>query len=1797
MSWAAEDWTSGLSGQVLKKVQELQVYNEKLIRERQQRQLQLDNSEAALHKHKQKYEEARAELGVVQREMVGVREQAQGETRARDRLTQELQTKVAQVCTLEGQLDSTRKIVQNLTQEVKRLEAELEKLQKESGSGESMLFSTPCWNMNSPWDQSGILLCVPFSLLFLLSVLPLSKSSLRGEDMNKVRQQLLFGDSTKLSVSAVSSPFPQQPHRTSPPLRRKASQSEARPLSSVFPWERDDTRSTPRGKAASTHVSSSFTCSEVITDTSARDDGMEEALRKEIDGLRVRVSGLTQDLQLEKERCRESELHHAQAQKELNLNEQNLTRSRDELARAHTRITQEGDRVQAAEQRVKQLQEELKCQRQNAETSRCNAEQRRKEMEREHQRELLELQRERQSMEKQHQQETNKLNQEIQQARTQHNTLQSQYDKLGLQKQAVERDLEVVQGKLKSTQSDLTESQKRETHTQAKLTESLKENEGLSISLEQLKKREKSLEAEVKRLTEELAEALKLIKELQAQLAAPPPQVVPLPVAGDSFSPVLATYPICSPPHQHSSQRKRTLKTAKPKISDRPGLVTYPSEREPGEGIDSEHISEFGSEDSPTVSIQEGNHCGAQRSSEAEIESSITEQDTGIEDIDTDSCMSDSISEHIFKDDIHCDSENQKSSSSNQGQKLDSSSIVELKKENSALRDELRDIKRELDQRLDDLETQRRAEAEARTKLKQLSKKHSSQAEQHRTKAQELKEKGSKLEAQLEQERKESARLREVVTTLEKEAEKRKEEGEREGEEAKEENINLKEALAQMERKEEDLEKEREEMSKELEVLQSELLQEREERERVREEEKKLRKTYEVEELKIAKLQAELDRLQSSATVESKNVNTNMPLTYLQLGNQPHPINDGTTLENEVMSSFSDNIFFCESVNLQNTIFSKEPKTALITEVVPGEHSPVEQDSTSPGNLEDHTKTTEGMNLDDTTVLILEVERMRAQRDREAERAKKLQKKLEALQNQVTSQTQQLTLAFENQSKHIEGLLRELQQRDSALQRQGEELQRCQNELASLKADKQMTEMVSNMTPSAEKSAEVSEEPSCDMAISTTTQNTHKVATLESFHTMNNKPLQTDQQSFTNVEVGENQNDNVSAASDETSRSHVTLTTAEHVTSASPHVHGRDSVHYTENTIAEELPELLTAAQQDNVPAIETNTKNSQSSVESSFTAMKELPECLQKHLEHSTDNTSTLKMVINRLHEAQNELSELKARHDQLTLQLQEVSRQDVLSLKQEHEQLKLKLKLIDSEPYLSETYLKQDESNNLTNTKEESVSVTDLEEKVVTVGSFEDGEPKCGIEHEQSEDETCTSSHVHSLHEKLQALQSELQLLSEKNRDQAEELQLWRLSALTAEETLDQESNSSPIVVVREEQLVLSCSPAVLYSHTKQNSSMVQYGGLYQPMGYSEPCNADHQRDHQTSSDKNTEDLPSILKAMELIADDNSAINIINDHLKPEIRSMNCESAVQDLSSEMENCDHRHDLAHQIKQMGPSMDQQPGNQPCEITFSPESREDGLAENGIETKVIDPKSHTESAERKDYDVSSLMYDDLVTSTHSGEAHRNMRRQETGLSPSPVSNASNSVRREDNVVDQQEISEVTGDTGSVDKAGAKEVKTVCTQTEECNREVVMEFGGPPQRPVVLHAGTQTHGEQTQQPEKEDEQSDECTESPTLSPSPTSETEKLLLCGSFPIPANPARLAERIRRNRSRMSAAYDDTEYEPYGLPEVVMKGFADIPSGPACPYVLRRGLLGTDALPISIRESPLTEADEEIDP
>nr|XP_046151893.1 uncharacterized protein LOC123993599 isoform X2 [Oncorhynchus gorbuscha] len=148
-----------------------------------------------------------------------------------------------------------------------------------------------------------------------------------------------------------------------------------------------------------------------------------------------------------------------------------------------------------------------------------------------------------------------------------------------------------------------------------------------------------------------------------------------------------------------------------------------------------------------------------------------------------------------------------------------------------------------------------------------------------------------------------------------------------------------------------------------------------------------------------------------------------------------------------------------------------------------------------------------------------------------------------------------------------------------------------------------------------------------------------------------------------------------------------------------------------------------------------------------------------------------------------------------------------------------------------------------------------------------------------------------------------------------------------------------------------------------------------------------------------------------------------------------------------------------------------------------------------------------------------------------------------------------------------------------ERLSSVDVSSTSSQTEEGRETGTL--------PETHHVYTQT---------EEEENDEEPTESPPVSPVQMSEAEgdRMLFSGSFPIPADPARLAERIRRNRTQMSAAYDDTEYEPYGLPEVVMKGFADIPSGLGCPYIVRRGLLGTAAMPRPQRDPGQREGGQE---
>ncbi|RVE67384.1 hypothetical protein OJAV_G00102300 [Oryzias javanicus] len=725
MSWAEEDWTVGLSGRVLQKVKELQVHKERLFRENKQKQLQLDNIHASLEKQIVKYEEVRGECQCLQRELQSVREEAESAATSRDRLTQELHIKQAQVCSLEGQLDTARTLNNKLTQEVKRLEAELENLQNSSRPADTTLFSTPSWNATSPWDHNGSR--------------QEDRSGQRDERWSRgqhIRQQLQFSD-------APASSSPQVQHKSTP-HRHPSHQSDIFCTPSAgFPWEQEDSRPTSRRRQ---HPSPQTPDTAVVNRSVVEQEasGKKDQSDASFTVIQSRVAALEAELSAKVGTLNSIESRMEQTKKELSAKELSLQKTRDELSLAQARMAQESERASANELKLKQLQEELKCQRQNAESSRLHHQQRTKELEKQHQRDLTELQKERQCLEKQHQQEANKLNQELQQAMKLHNALQAQLDKLSLQKQVMDKDLEALKGKLKWTEEQLKDSQKKETQTQTKLMEAVREAEGVAVSLEQSRKRERTLEEEGRRLKEEQADTLRLLKELQEQKSASASSSQPVQVfhGGQSFA---ADSSSTHPPRASTHREKRPATQAEQKkedvgVNERRGetSASYPPDREPGEGIDAEHIAHI-----------RNSECSQRVTDDKAVNRSenVAEHQSGTEKIFHSAA---GMSHDGVKDSESLTGTLTLSETASSPQLEQAVSSEDLKRENSLLRSELHDARDELQRRLDDLETQRRAESEAKTRLKQLSRKHASQTVEREEKEKEWRTQLEKEKAETE---------------------------------------------------------------------------------------------------------------------------------------------------------------------------------------------------------------------------------------------------------------------------------------------------------------------------------------------------------------------------------------------------------------------------------------------------------------------------------------------------------------------------------------------------------------------------------------------------------------------------------------------------------------------------------------------------------------------------------------------------------------------------------------------------------------------------------------------------------------------------------------------------------------------------------------------------------------------------------------------------------------------------------------------------------------------------------------
>ncbi|XP_031718669.1 centromere protein F isoform X3 [Anarrhichthys ocellatus] len=1609
MSWAEEDWTVGLSGRVQQKVKELQVHQERLSRENKQKQLQLDNIHTSLEKQTAKYEEVRGELQYLQRELCSVREEAKVAVTSSKRLTQELQTKQAQVCSLEGQVDAARTLNNKLALEIKRLEAELENLQNSSRSSDTTLFSTPCWNTTSPWENSGS-----------------RKEERPGRDEGRSRARHI-----RLQFSEVgSASSPQHQHKNTS-QRHPSDQSDVFSTpSAAFPWEQDNSRPAARRPSPS---SPQTPCTDVIGQgqSETRVCGKEKNHRTETDTASLtdawsRVTALEEELCAKAGTLKSIQSEMVQSKKELGTRELSLQKACDELSLAHTRMAQESERASGAEQRLKHLQEELKCQRQNTESSRLQHQQRSKELEKQHQRDVTELQKERQSLEKQHQQEVNKLNVELQQARTLHNALQAQADKLSLQKQALNKELDALKEKLKWMEGQLQESQKKESQTQAKLTEALREADGVAVSLEQSRKREQALEEEGRRLAEERADALRLLKELQEQKADPatPLQPVQFCPVGQSFSPQ-PSHSLHSRPSTHTKRPSDTTLAQQRREEDGEKrraeiAASYPSDREPGEGIDSQHITDLISSDSEC--LQRGQH----RSNEVENKSRNEAIESDSSGTNTRSTFDQGLSTAA-------------GTPTNTSMGCDRCRASEdLKRENATLRSELHDAREELQQRLEDLEAQRRAETEARTRLKQLSRKSASQAV----------EKGDldkEWKAQLESERVETERLRTAMAALETEMMRGREEREQREREEEEKNKALQDRESEMMELNIQLKKQLAEVKAQLALEKEERKREEEERNQINNTDVDLKKELRanLEDLKVELEELKRSREEDSLEEEKLSL-ANSPLTYLTLHNDDLNFNI-VRCDNKLLPSPEQHLLFCQSTNQRNMLVSQATADLVQEErtVIDPERSPLsdeEQTGVVTSDMEDDRQNYLGgsplsdhrRSLSDlqkvepvSSDLTKEVELLQKENTKETECANQYQVKLEALQSQVTRQTKQLTTAFEKQSQHISGLLCELQEKESALLIQGEELQRYKQQLDARKAEEEEKRRREEVMVKEVEDGERKEE--------TQDERSEEISELQSNQecpvTVLTKPTPiSDESDNEALRTG----DQHPGSQDETLSDQSNHDSACLVGETESSQEGGTADMVAELLALRQENELLKQAMEDlnvsdtRTSALHTDREKQEDQVKQS----------------QNTGNASLSCLVERRSLSAP----------DNITADAQQPLLQDVKWS---------------------------------TNAEEELEAESELQ--------------------------------INPLQQQVEELQTRLRALSAETKQQAEELVVWRLAsqpAPTFHQFLPNTDNQSETqdqisAVTQSSEMPQSQAPTVTVQ------VQVPYLGVQESPGIVTVVRED-ELFLSCSSNK--------LQGRMLFS------RLQNSNLNPEPKSLDpskktaalqeCNQIVQE--SEKEN--------HEITLMHPL-------NTCQ-THHKEKRD---------TEVIQMLSEKAGQPHAAKDSTKVS---RPKQTKSAECY-------TGT-PEAVSNAS------------RPTNELKTTHDSSDKDIRTEVRSVSSQTEES-----LYPRCAPATSDLRCAYTQT------EEEDEEESGDPRPVSVVPSPEGAELRDRVLFSGSFPIPTDPARLAERIRHNRTQLSAAFDDTEYEPYGLPEVVMKGFADIPSGPSCPYIVRRGLLGTTVIPV----------------
>ncbi|OPJ72283.1 centromere protein F [Patagioenas fasciata monilis] len=510
MSWAVEEWKEGLSPRVLQKIHELESQVDKLKKERQQRQFQLESLEAALQKQKQKVENEKNEAATLKRENQSLMELCDSLEKAKQKISHDLQVKESQVNIQSGQLNSSKKDIERLEQELKRYKCELERSQQASMVGDLSFSGTPQKSFTGPLTPVQ------------------SHNDAKFEELEeKYKKEVQERKKLELELRTIQVKKINQPQLQSSLSHREIARHQA--SSSVFSWQQEKTPSRNQETPARGSSTTSFfpwekeTNSSILSEKNELNNSFAEdcnssllvQLRAQNQELNSIVKDLEQQLEAQEKvtkshmnKHQETEVQLDRMKLELTEKDKVLNKTRDKLTQMRTQLDQATTQVQMMEQKVKRLSEELNCQRQNAESARQSLEQKIKAKEREYQQELSCQQRALQTLDQQCNQMRNKLNQELQQAKNDFNALQAEFDKVMAVKQRLEHDTSNLTQQLCRAEQALSAARAKEADLTRSFEEAKQQKNLLDCQLE------KKLQ-EIHQLEEELSTIKQSLKQSQ----------------------------------------------------------------------------------------------------------------------------------------------------------------------------------------------------------------------------------------------------------------------------------------------------------------------------------------------------------------------------------------------------------------------------------------------------------------------------------------------------------------------------------------------------------------------------------------------------------------------------------------------------------------------------------------------------------------------------------------------------------------------------------------------------------------------------------------------------------------------------------------------------------------------------------------------------------------------------------------------------------------------------------------------------------------------------------------------------------------------------------------------------------------------------------------------------------------------------------------------------------------------------------------------------------------------------------